>query len=99
MIAIDLVIAKLRDNMPAFRELGVRRVGVFGSIVTGEAGPSSDIDILVSFDPHRKTFDNYMDLKFQLEQLFPERRIDLVLENVLKPALRPYVERNVRYVA
>ena len=77
----------------------MRKLGVFGSTVSGEAGPQSDLDILVAFLPQRKSFDNYMDLEFLLEELFPNRRIDLVLENALKPAIRPYIERSVLYVA
>ena len=40
-----------------------------------------------------------MELRFLLEDLFPGRRIDMVLENTLKPAIRPYVDASVRYVA
>ena len=72
---------------------------MFGSVASGEAGEHSDVDILVEFEPEQKSFDNYMDLKFRLEELLEPRRVDLVLEHVLKPALRPYIERTVRYVA
>ena len=99
MTGVENVLAILRANMSTFESLGVRRLGVFGSTVTGEAGPDSDLDILVEFDPGRKSFDGYMDLKFLLEELFPDKRIDLVPENVLKPAIRPHVERTIRYVA
>ena len=99
MTGIDSVLATLRTHMSDFEALGVRKLGVFGSTVSGEAGPHSDLDVLVVFDPDRKSFNSYMDLKFQLEELFPHKRIDLVLENALKPAIRPYVERSVRYVA
>lgn len=77
----------------------MRKLGVFGSTVDGTAGPQSDLDILVSFHVERESFDACMELKFLLEDLFPGRRIDLLLENVLKPAIRPYVEASVRYVA
>ena len=93
------VLGVLRDHMAEFRALGVRRIGVFGSVASGMAGEHSDLDILVEFEPEQKSFDNYMDLKFRLEELFAPRRVDLVPEHVLKPALRPYVERTVRYVA
>ena len=99
MGGIEAILAILRAHMSDFEALGVRRLGVFGSTVTGEAGPQSDLDILVAFHPGRKSFDSYMDLKFLLEDIFPARRIDLVLENALKPAIRPYIEASVRYVA
>ncbi len=96
---LESILATLGTYVSDFEALGVRRLGVFGSTVSGEVGPESDLDILVSFYPGRKSFDAYMDLKFLLEELFPGRRIDLVLENTLKPSIRPYVEANVRYVA
>jgi uncharacterized protein len=99
METLQQVLATLQEHMSEFQDLGVRRLGVFGSVAQGEASPGSDIDILVEFDPGRKSFDNYMDLKFRIEELFSGRRVDLVLEHVLKPAIRPYVERTVRYVA
>ena len=36
----------------------------------GEQKEKSDIDILVEFEKGKKTFDNYMDLKFFLEEIF-----------------------------
>lgn len=78
------------------RRFGVRRLGVFGSFARGEAGPDSDIDVLVELET--PSFDSYMDLMFELEDLFG-RRVDLVLVEALKPALRDRVLSEVRYVA
>ena len=89
MESLQQVLATLHEHMSEFQDFGVRRLGVFGSVAQGEATPGSDIDILVEFDPGRKSFDNYMDLKFRLEELFGGRKVDLVLEHVLKPAIRP----------
>lgn len=93
------VLQILSRNIDTIRSFGVERIGAFGSMVNGNAGPDSDVDILVIFANGQETFDNFMDLKFCLEALFPGRKIDLVLENVLKPRIRPYIEKNVRYVA
>jgi predicted nucleotidyltransferase len=45
----------------------VRKIGLFGSMVRGEARPDSDLDVLVEFDV--PSFDHYMDLKFYLEDI------------------------------
>ena len=42
------------------------------------------------------TFDNYMDLKFDLEDLF-QKKVDLVLLEDIKPALRPMIFRSAKY--
>jgi excisionase family DNA binding protein len=85
----------LREAAPDLRErFGVRKIGVFGSAARGEAGPESDVDILVEFeDP---AFDRYMDLKFYLEDLFG-RPCDLVIEESLKEDLRGSVLSEVLY--
>jgi predicted nucleotidyltransferase len=45
----------------------VKRIGVFGSFARDDAGPESDVDIVVELvEP---TFDHYMYLKFRLEDV------------------------------
>ena len=78
------------------RRYGVRRLGVFGSVARLDADSDSDVDILVDFIS--PSFDSYMDLKFELEDLFG-RRVDLVMIEMLKPALRDNVLAEARYVA
>ncbi len=63
------------------------RIGLFGSFARGDAGPGSDVDVLVEFADPFVTFDRYMDLKFYLEDLFG-RRVDLVIRRTLKPRIR-----------
>lgn len=72
----------------------VRRIGLFGSYSQGVAVEASDVDILV--DLVRPTFDNYMDLKFYLEDYF-ETSVDLVLIDTLKPRIKPAITREVAY--
>ncbi|MCK4600462.1 nucleotidyltransferase family protein [Candidatus Bipolaricaulota bacterium] len=76
--------------------LGVKSLALFGSLARGDAGPESDVDILVEFQGP-STFDRYMDLKFFLEELL-NRPVDLVTRKALKPRLRPYVEKEAIYV-
>jgi len=89
------LLRQLRGAAPELKErFGVRKIGVFGSAARGEAGPESDVDVLVEFeDP---AFDRYMDLKFFLEDLFG-RPCDLVLEESLKEGLRGSVLSEVLY--
>lgn len=73
---------------------GVMKIGLFGSHVRNEAGSKSDIDILVEFKT--PNFDNYMDLKFFLEDLL-KAPVDLVLADNLKPRIKPYINKEVVY--
>ncbi len=79
-----------------FKQFGVRKIGIFGSVVRGEDNPDSDIDILVEFSPGEKTFDNYMGLKHYPESLF-KRRVDLVTADGIHPHIQKSVLREVIY--
>ena len=75
----------------------VKSLGVFGSFVRGEATDNSDLDLLVEFKGD-VTFDNYMDLKFLLEDLF-NRKIDLVIKEDIKPQIRERILEETVYVS
>ena len=75
----------------------VKELGIFGSFVKGKQRKRSDIDILVEFEEGNKTFDNYMELKFFLEEIL-KARIDLVLKNVLKEEIKEHILSEAIYV-
>lgn len=95
----EAVLRTIRDNIESVRALGVAHLRLFGSVVTNAAGERSDIDFLVDFRAGEKSFDNYMDLKILLEDLFPGRRVDLITTESLHPKLRPNVLAQAEYVA
>lgn len=84
--------------MGKIKRYGVKRIGLFGSYTRSEQKAESDIDILVEFEKNQKTFDNYMYLKFFLEDLF-KSKVDLVVVEAIKPDLKPYIMRSVRYAS
>lgn len=88
----------LDENRTRLRALGVRRIGLFGSFVRGEQGPQSDIDLLVEFEPGRKTFDTFMELSFFLEEVL-EHMVELVTLESLSPYIGPYILKEVEYAA
>lgn len=94
-LTAEKIIRTIESHKDEIRNFGVKRIGIFGSYAKKSAHKRSDIDILVTFD--RPTFDNYMDLKFLLEKLFG-KRVDLVAEDSLKPALK-YVKKEALYAA
>jgi len=93
----DDVVKTLAEHRQELDRFGVRSLALFGSVVRNESRPDSDVDILVEFRG-RATFDQFMGLKFYLEDLLGHR-VDLVTRKALKPRLRPHVEREALYVA
>ena len=77
-------------------QYGVKRIALFGSYSRDDQRDSSDIDLLVEFDEKSMTFDNYMDLKVNLEDLF-QKPVDLVILDDIKPALKPNILRSAKY--
>ena len=75
----------------------VKEIGVFGSFVRGEETLNSDVDILVDFEKEGKTFDNYIELKYFLEELLG-LKVDLVMKGALKGELRDIILSEVVYV-
>lgn len=90
------ILEAISAHREQFRALGVRRIGLFGSHARGDAVEASDLDFLVDFAPGGKTFDNYMDLKAFLEDLFTAR-VDLVVPENLKARLREGILREAVY--
>jgi hypothetical protein len=64
---------------------GVERVAVFGSYARGEAGPGSDVDILVRFAKPKSLFD-LVGIEEELEQAL-HLKVDLLTEKAVSPYL------------
>ena len=88
---------RLLGDRADIEELGVRRLGLFGSLVRGDQGPHSDVDLLVEFEPEGKTFDNFARLSFLLKEML-QRRVELVTTDSLSSYIGPRIIREVEYV-
>ena len=78
----------------------VKELYLFGSILTEKFNESSDIDLLIQFQQIELLdyFDNYMELKEELEQLF-RRPVDLVENQAIRnPIFRRVIEREKQLI-
>lgn len=91
-------VAQLERNSTAIRELGARRIGVFGSCVRDEETPRSDVDVYVEFEPDSHTFRNFNALYEMLEHIF-SRKVDLVTNASLTDRSARIILPTVRYAA
>jgi len=68
---------------------GARNVRVIGSVARGEAGPESDLDLLVDLEEGRSLLDHAA-LMIELEKLLG-CKVDVAIEQGLRPRLRDRV--------
>jgi uncharacterized protein len=89
----EQVIATLRAHEPELRHRGIRHAALFGSVVRGEARPSSDIDLLIELDPEAPigVFE-YVELTDFIGGLFPVR-VDVANRAGPRPHVRSQAER------
>lgn len=88
----DEVLALLAQHQAELAAFGLRRLALFGSVARDEAGPDSDIDVLVEFDGET-TFSRYAKLYDCLEEILP-RRVDLAIASSIRPIIRAGVEED-----
>ncbi|HBY59778.1 MAG TPA: nucleotidyltransferase [Solibacterales bacterium] len=91
---LDTVLDTLRTHESELRRLGVAHAAVFGSVARGEAGPDSDIDVLVDLDQDRAlgVFE-YARLKIYINEIL-DGAGDVVNRRTLKPLLLDSILRD-----
>jgi predicted nucleotidyltransferase len=88
----------LQENSRTLQAFGVNRLGLFGSFQRGEQNSESDVDVLVVFEPNQKTFKNFMDLCFFLEDILG-RKVDVLTPESLSPYFGNEILAEVEYVS
>ena len=88
---LDEILKLLAANREVLQGFGVQSLSIFGSVVRGEAGPESDVDILVEFSRPVSLF-GFVRLQQYLERLL-NRTVDLVTTDALKHRLRDRIIR------
>ncbi|MCJ7459260.1 MAG: nucleotidyltransferase family protein [candidate division Zixibacteria bacterium] len=83
----ELVSILKKHNADLRNKFKMKEIGVFGSYVREEQKRSSDVDILVEFEPGYKTFDRYMELKFFLEEIIGSK-VDLVIKTAIRDEIK-----------
>lgn len=73
---------------------GARNVRVFGSVARGEADETSDLDLIVTFEPGRSLLDHAA-LILELEERLG-CRVDVVSERGIKPRIRERILREAQ---
>ena len=84
----------LASSKAELREMyNVKELGIFGSYARGQQKKSSDVDILVKFNPNATLFDfvglgNYLEEKLKI-------KVDVVSERSIRPELKSSIVKDV----
>lgn len=78
-----------RKIIPILEHYGVKKAGLFGSVVHGELRKDRDIDILVEIEGNVSLLD-FVELKLEIEEKLG-RKVDLVEYSTIKPILKDII--------
>ena len=84
---LEEVKAALAQHAAELRAQGVKSLAVFGSVARGEAGPSSDVDLLAEFERPFGLF-QFIRVKHLLQDLLGGSEVDLVERDAVYEELR-----------
>lgn len=76
--------------LPILKRYDIKRAGVFGSLVRGEAREDSDIDILVEIGRDDISLLDFVGIKLEMEEAIG-RKIDLVEYSAIKPLIKKQI--------
>jgi len=78
-------------TIPELKKAGVLKSALFGSFARGEAGPQSDVDMLIEF-PEGKTMFDLIELEQNLESALG-KKVDVVTYRSIHHLLRDRILR------
>ena len=87
----------IAESRAILDRLGVKSIGLFGSFLRNEVKEDSDVDLLVDFHSGKKSFDNFMELAFYLEDLFG-RKVEIITPQSLSKHIGSHILNEVELV-
>ena len=91
------ILARHRGTLA--RDFRVKSLALFGSVVRDAATPASDVDLLVEFDGRPVGLFHLSRTQHYLEDILGVDRVDLVLRDSIKPALKERILREAIHAA
>lgn len=76
--------------LPVLKKYDIKKAGIFGSVVRGEARNDSDVDILVEIDSDNLSLLDFVGIKLELEEALG-RKVDLVEYSAIKPIIKTQI--------
>ncbi len=91
-------VTRFDDKIISFmRQHGAEKIGVFGSYARNEAGPNSDLDLMVSFK-EQKSLLGVIRIERELSEILGVK-IDLLTEQAVSPHLIDRIKQELKVIA
>ena len=91
------IIETLRAHQDELMRAGIAHAALFGSHARGEAGPDSDIDILIEYAPgERRGVFAYAGMQLKVADLFAGK-VDVIERNSMRDEMVPRVLQDAIY--
>jgi len=94
---LDIDSLPMNEIRALCRRNGIRRLALFGSALRDDFSPSSDVDVLVEFQPGATPGFRFFTIQDELSELLG-RRVDLHTPGFLSPYFRDEVLAEARNV-
>ena len=88
-VTVNALRSRRTEILEVARKHGARNVRIFGSVARGDAGPDSDVDILVELETGRGLLDHAA-LMLDLSDLLG-CKVDVVTDRGIRPRIRDRV--------
>ena len=92
----DDALRLLAEHLDELESMGVKSLALFGSVARDEAGPESDVDVLISTSRQIDLFD-LAAIHLRLEDILSSR-VDPATEVGPRPRYRERIERDLVHV-
>jgi len=78
------------------KKYDVKKLTLFGSALSNDFKPDSDIDLLIEFNNAKNGIKKYMNIKYELENIF-SKPVDLVMPKAINnQRLKKYIYSNTK---
>ncbi len=81
------VIERIAAHREELQIQGVKSLALFGSVARGQAGPASDVDVVVELSRPMSLF-GLSDLRHLIQEILGIDNVDLITRDGIHPALR-----------
>ncbi len=97
MTKLERIEKILKRQKPILRKkYKIKELGIFGSYIRGDYKKGSDLDLLVDFSEIPGLF-KFVEIGDYLSDIAGVK-VDLVMRDALKPSLKKYIIKEVKYI-